>query len=130
MADGMKCVKARLVAKGFQDPGLKGGLVDTSGRVSLRSSHLQVVSLNAIRKWELRSLGNKTEFLRAGGFGRDVFLHAPMEWDPTSATRARKLKAPAYGLSPGGLPSIVEALFIEFGSTRGDCRPATSGVPV
>ena len=79
MADGKKCVKARLVAKGFQDPDLEEGLVDTSGRVSLRSPRLQVVSLSAMRKWKLRSLDIKIAFLQAGGFDRDVFLHAPME---------------------------------------------------
>ena len=56
VADGKKCVKAHLVAKGFQDPDLTGGLADTSGCVTLRSSHLQVVSLSAMRKWDLRSL--------------------------------------------------------------------------
>ena len=50
MADGGKCAKARLVAKGFLDPGLREGLVDTSGCLSLRSSHLQVVSLSATRQ--------------------------------------------------------------------------------
>ena len=40
MVDGVKSAKARLVAKGFQDPDLQEGLVDTSGCVSLRSSHL------------------------------------------------------------------------------------------
>ena len=50
IADGAKKVKARLVAKGFQDPDLTEGLVDTSGCVSLRSSHLQVASLSALKK--------------------------------------------------------------------------------
>ena len=99
MAYGKKCVKARLVAKGFQDPDLKEGLVDTSGCVSLRSSHLQLVSLSAIRKWELWSLDIKNAFLQADGFDRDVFLHAPAEWGPTCTTRVWKAKAPAFGLN-------------------------------
>ena len=52
MVEGEICVKARLAAKGFQDPDLKDGLVETSGCVSLRSSHLQVISLSAIRNWK------------------------------------------------------------------------------
>ena len=99
MVEGEICVEARLAAKGFQDPNLKDGLVETSGCVSLRSSHHQVISLNAIRNWELWSLGIKNAFLQAGEFERDVFLHSPSEWDPPCEKRARKLKAPAYGLN-------------------------------
>ena len=51
MVDGVTTVKARLVARGFQDPGLKGGLVETSGTVSPRPSHLQVIPLAALRGW-------------------------------------------------------------------------------
>ena len=50
---GVKTVKARLVAKGYQDPDLQDGLVETSGSVSLRSPHLQVISLAAPRNWKL-----------------------------------------------------------------------------
>ena len=53
MVDGKESVEARLVATGYQDPDLKDSNVDTSGRVSLRSSHLQVISLGAIRKWKI-----------------------------------------------------------------------------
>ena len=53
MAEGKKRVKASLVAKGFQDPDLKDGLVESPGCVSLSSSHLQVISLSAIRPLEL-----------------------------------------------------------------------------
>ena len=49
MVEGKQCIKARLAAKGFQDPDLQEGLVDTSGCVSLRSSHLQVISLSALK---------------------------------------------------------------------------------
>ena len=82
MAEGKKCVKARLVAKCFQGPDLKDGLVDSSGCVSLRSSHLQVAPLSAIRQWKLWSLDVKNAFLQADGLERDVFLHAPIEWGP------------------------------------------------
>ena len=52
------------MAKGFQDPDLQEGLVDTSGCVALRSSHLQVISLSALKKWRLWSLDIKNAFLR------------------------------------------------------------------
>ena len=85
--DGKKCVKASLVAKVFQDPGLREGLVDTSGCVSLRSSHFRVISFGAIERWGIRSLDIKNAFLQADGFGRDVFSHAPDEWDPSCRER-------------------------------------------
>ena len=82
VAEGKKCVKARLVAKGFQDPDLQEGLVETSGCVCLRPSHLRAISLSANQKWQLWSLDVKNAFLQADGFGRDVFLHAPAAWGP------------------------------------------------
>ena len=48
--EGQKTVKARHVARGFQDPGLAEGLVDTSSSASMRSSHLQVISLGAPKR--------------------------------------------------------------------------------
>ena len=63
-SEGQKFAEARLVAKGFQDPDLAEGLVETSGCVGLRSSHLQVVSLSAIRQWKLWSLDVKDAFLQ------------------------------------------------------------------
>ena len=45
MVDGKKDPKARLVAESDQCPDLADGLVETSGRVGLRSSHPQVLSL-------------------------------------------------------------------------------------
>ena len=78
MAEGKGSVKARLVAKGFQDPDLKDGLVETSGCVSLCSSHLQVISLSAVRNWKLWSLDIMNASLQADGFERDVFLHATL----------------------------------------------------
>ena len=74
MVEGLKTVKARVVAKGFQDPDLQEGLVDTSGCVRLRSSHLQVISLSALKKWRLWSLDIKDAFLQADPLQRDVFL--------------------------------------------------------
>ena len=82
MADGKKRVKARLVAKGYQDPDIQGGIVDTSACVNLRPPHLQVTSLRTAKKWNLWSLDIKNAFLQAGGFTRDVFLQAPVAWEP------------------------------------------------
>ena len=77
MVEGVETVEARLAAKGYQDPDLKEGLAKTSGCVSLRPSHLQFVSLAALRGWRLRSLDIKNAFLQADGFGRDVFIQSP-----------------------------------------------------
>ena len=49
IVDGREFAKARQEAKGFQGPDLRVGVVDTSGCVRLRSSHLQVISLCAIK---------------------------------------------------------------------------------
>ena len=46
MVEGVKAVKARPVVKGFRDPDLKDGIVETSGRVGIRSFHLQVISIS------------------------------------------------------------------------------------
>ena len=97
--EGKRTVKARLVARGFQDPDLAAGLVDTSSCVSLRSSHLQVISLSALKRWNLWSLDIKNAFLQADPFPREVYLQAPPEWCPRLSSRIWRLNAPAYGLN-------------------------------
>ena len=97
--EGRRTVKARLVARGFQDPDLAAGLVDTSSCVSHRSSHVQVISLSALRKWKLRSLDIKNAFLQADPFPREVYLHAPLEWCPKNPNRVWKLNDTAYVLN-------------------------------
>ena len=72
--------------------------MNTSGCVSFRSSRPQVISLSAIQKWKLWSLDMKNASLRADGFGRDVFLHAPLERGPSCQERVWAL---AYGVSDG-----------------------------
>ena len=62
MVDGRKCVAARFLAKGYPDPDLLDEIVGAPGRVSLRASHLQAISLRAIKKWELWSLDIKNAF--------------------------------------------------------------------
>ena len=124
MVEGKKCVKARLVAEGFQDPDQKEGLVDTSGCVSLRSSHLQVVSLSAIRRWKLWSLDTKHAFLQADGFGCDVFFArsngmGSALYQIGAETSGAGVRAECC---PGCLSSLIEAPFIKFeplGEERG-----------
>ena len=90
---------ARLVAKGYQDPDLRDGNVDTAGCVGRRSSNLQPISLGALRKWPIRSPRIKNAFSRPDGFDREVYLRAPSEWNSKDNRRARRLRAPAYGLN-------------------------------
>ena len=87
------------MARGFQDPDLAAGLVDTSSCVSPRSSHLQVISLSALKQWSLWSLDIKNAFLQADPFPREVYLQAPREWCPRTLSRIWRLNAPAYGLN-------------------------------
>ena len=96
---GRSALKQDWWRKGFQDPDLKEGVEDASGRVSFRSSHLQVISPSAIRTWKLWNLESKHAFLQENGFCRDVFSQAPGYWDPYCKTRVWKLKAPAFGLN-------------------------------
>ena len=79
MAIGEEDVRARIVAEIYEGPDLQGSSVDTSGCASLRSSHLRVISLRALRKWNFWSLGIKNAYLQADGFGRGVFLRDPAE---------------------------------------------------
>ena len=71
-AAGTRWVLTWTVVDGYQDPDLEDGLVKASGRVNMRSSHFQVVSLAALRAWRLWSLDVKNPFLQSDGFGRDV----------------------------------------------------------
>ena len=73
--------------------------MDTSGCLSLRSSRLQANPLSSLKKWKLWSPDIKNAFPDADGFTRDVFLHAPPEWEPSKACRFWKINAPAYGLN-------------------------------
>ena len=105
MVNGKKCGKAKLVAKGYQGPELQDGTVGTSGRVSLRYSHLQVISLRAIEKRNLWSSDIKNALFPADGSSRGAFLSAPVDWGPLRSDRVGKLKALAHGL--GGAPAAI-----------------------
>ena len=72
MADGKKCVNAHPAAKGYQCPDLEDSNVDTSGRVSPRSSRLRAAPLGAIKKWKIWSLDIANADLQADSFGRDA----------------------------------------------------------
>ena len=96
-ADCVKTVKARLVAEGYQDPVLRDGAVGIAGYVSRSSSHLQSISLAALKKWLIWSLGIKNTFLEADGFDCELYLRAPCEWKSKDDRRAWRLRAPALG---------------------------------
>ena len=74
--DGEKTVKARLAAMGYQGPHPRSDNVDIAWRVSRNSSHLQLISLGALRKWPLWSSDIKNAFLQADGFDCGVYLRA------------------------------------------------------
>ena len=84
MVEGVNTVKARLVARGFHGPNLKIGIVNTSGCVSLRSSHLQVTSLSAIKKWRRRHLDFREAFFQGDGIKRDVCRMPLQHGDPAA----------------------------------------------
>ena len=65
----------------------------------MRSSHLEVVSLGALKKWKLWSLDIKNACLQADPVRREVYLHAPPEWRPKNPKRVWELTTPAYGLN-------------------------------
>ena len=65
VADGKKAAKARLMVKGYQGPDLKADNMDVAGCVSRRTSHLQVISLAATKKWKIRRLDIKNASRRS-----------------------------------------------------------------
>ena len=75
------------------------GNVDVAGCASRRSSHLQVISPGASRKWPPWSLDIKNACLQADGLDCDVFLRAPCAWNSKDSRRVWKLRAPAYRLN-------------------------------
>ena len=87
----------RLRCEGYGDPDLKGAPVGTSGGVSVRPFRLEHPSSDALRKWEIWSLDVQGACLQGGRSQRDVFLRAPVEWDPGGARRIWKLPGAVYG---------------------------------
>ena len=85
VAEGKEDVKAPCVAHGYQDPDLENGMAEAPGCLSLRSSHLQVVSLVALRKETFWTLGIKNAALRWDGSIRDISLRAHAQKDPNGA---------------------------------------------
>ena len=70
-------------------------------------------------KWSICSRDIKNAPLRAVGFGREVFLHAPTEWGPGGAHRISELHAPAYGLnhSPAARHKALKRYFFQADSS-------------
>ena len=67
-----KTARARLAAKGCQDPDPRTGNVDIAGCVSRRPSHVQLISLGALKKWPPWRLDIRNAFPGADGFDRAV----------------------------------------------------------
>ena len=68
------------------------------GRASIRSSHLQVIPLEALGKWEISGLDAKPAFQRTGVLGREIYNGTPARWDPSYAQRIWALRALPYGV--------------------------------
>ena len=94
---GVITAKARLAAKGHQAPDLCNDNVDIAGCVIRRLSHLQLISLGALKKWPIRSLDTKNASLQTDGFDREVYPRAPCAWNFKDNRRFRRLQGPAYG---------------------------------
>ena len=94
-----KQAKPDWVARWYQDPDLRLGNEDIAGCVSRRSSHLQLISLEAPTKWPLCSLDMKNARLHANVFDRGVYLRDSREQIAEDFRRVRKLRVPAYELS-------------------------------
>ena len=69
--------------------------METPGRASLRSLHLQVITLGIPRKCRVRIMDVMNAFLRADGSRREEFLRATVARGPGGTYRIRKLHAPA-----------------------------------
>ena len=95
---GRKCVKTRVVERAYEGLDLSEGLVDTSGRVSLRSFHRRSIFSSAIKKWKISVLDFEGASSQSAGFGRYLCLPGPIEWDSSSDHRTWKFNAPSFGL--------------------------------
>ena len=58
-----------------------------------------MISLSALKKWELWRLDIKNASLQADPCPREVYPHAPPERRPKNPNRAWRLHAPAYHLN-------------------------------
>ena len=81
------------MAKGYQYPNLRMGNVEIAGRVSRRSSHLQVISLWGPEEMAAVQPGYQEHPFQADGFDR-----APWGWNSRESLRVWELRAPTYGL--------------------------------
>ena len=62
-----------------------------------------MILLQSKEKGAFGTWASSIPFLRAGGFGREVFLRRQVERDPKDTRGIWKLPAPAYGLN--GVPA-------------------------
>ena len=77
--EGKKAIKARLVAGRYWGPNLRDGNLDIAGRVGRGSPHWRLISLSALKKWEIWSSDTKSAFCHTDGFDREVFVRDARE---------------------------------------------------
>ena len=99
MIDGETTVGALLEAGGFKDADLRKGLLETAGSVDLLPSYLRLLSLSALRKWEIRRLEIKNACPQADVFNSEVYAHVARKWELSRPESSRRLREPAYWLN-------------------------------
>ena len=90
------------MVSGYGDPDLGDTLVEAPGWVSLRSSLLRVISLDALKKRGIRSLGANHAWSQVDGFCRNLFLRSPVD-----AQVAFRRTPERYCLRPDNSPARV-----------------------
>ena len=95
---------ARLVIKVPRGPDLRQGLVEAARFVSLRSPHLQLLALFAIKTWTIWSPDIKHAFIQTDYFHRDVYVRVPPGNGPSSKNRAWEIRMAAFGLNDAPVP--------------------------
>ena len=92
------------MVKGCQDPDLRKGPAEPAGRMSLRSSQLQLISLGIMERWKIWSLGIKNACLGVDTCRRETFVQPPPEWGPSYTGRVWRDRAPDCGLNDAPAP--------------------------
>ena len=106
-----KRAKARLVILGFEDPGV--GVVPNDAPTLSKDGRQLLLQQVASRKWTLINFDISTAFLRGGGDGRVLGIHAPPE-----LRKALDMKEGDQCSLEGGAYGRVDAPYLWYQSLR------------